>query len=647
MRAAFAAFACALCALAIAGPAGAGVSVGVNDDSGKYADGAPQFWETMKQNGLRQNAVTVLWDETRPTTIVDEGFIRNALPAAEAAGIDVVFDVYPMHSQAFTRNGATAQQFADFLTLLAQTFPTVTQYVVMNECNQTRFVNPQFDADGVNQSAAICGKALAAGYDALKAVDPAIVVWGVGLSPRGNDNAQAASNVSTSPVKFLAALGQWYRSSGRTQPLMDGFDFHPYPIPQSLPFAVGYAAENNAAVSNLPRIYQAFYDAFRGTAQPTIGQQAGGGLPVSLNEVGVQTDNTGRPGYTGTEVSGDANGGVRGDTGTEAFQASWYLQMLNTVACDPNVEVVNLFHLVDETALEGWQSGLYYADYTPKASAAAVSGWIARTGGECAGTSKPWMPAGVPAASGGSAFSDADPRTLLAQGVFGNLGAGSAGDLSRYLTRADAARALRQLFRLGTSFGGGTTSSSFTDLAPSAWLSGYLATAQAATQPGVMPNLQPPAQRMIDLLSLVLGPLPSSSRLTASLVACGASCSPSALARQALAQALCASLGVCARSTASATALRPVAVGSATAHAGKPLRVRMKAVRGAKRAYGRYALVLRFDAAKGSVRPAALAVSFNVAKAAKSGATEKRAAPGKSATHGKSAKPKPDRNKQR
>jgi hypothetical protein len=120
----------------------------------------------------------------------------------------------------------------------------------------------------------------------------------VGLSPRGNDNPTAASNSSTSPVTFLRALGTWFRAfaakTGRTKPLMDGLDFHPYPIPQSQPFAQGYASPNDATVSNLPRIYQAFYDGFNGTPQPTIGQQAGGGLPLSLNEVGVQTDSTGK-----------------------------------------------------------------------------------------------------------------------------------------------------------------------------------------------------------------------------------------------------------------------------------------------------------------------------------------------------------------
>jgi hypothetical protein len=433
MRRLLAACAAALGVLALAGPAGAGVIVGVNDDAGKYAEGAPQFWTTMQANGLKVNAVTVLWDETQPTAILDEGFITKSLPAAEAAGIKVVLDVYPMHSKAFTDNPANVQAFGAFLTKLAQTFPSVTEYVVMNECNQTRFVNPQFNASGVNQSAALCGRALAAGYDALKAVNPSIFVWGIGLSPRGNDNAQATSNVSTSPVKFLAALGLWYRSSGRTTPIMDGFDFHPYPIPQSLPFATGYADKDNAAVSNLDRIYQAFYDAFKGTGQPTIGQHAGGGLPVSLNEVGIQTDNSGKAGYVGSENAATPDGGVRGETSTESFQAKWYVDMLNLVACDPNVKLVNLFHLVDESDLGGWQSGLFYVGYTAKSSASAVNGWINQTGGNCTGAPKRWKP-GTAISTGGTAT----PTTPGASAV----GISSTGLLSvLFKTRLTAASA--------------------------------------------------------------------------------------------------------------------------------------------------------------------------------------------------------------
>jgi hypothetical protein len=372
------------------------VVFGVNDDAGKYENGAGPFFSTLKGVGMTNNTMTLLWDEAAPATIPDSGFLAASLKTAAANGVDVTFDVYPLHSLALGRDPNAASQFAAWVASVAQAFPQVKKFVVMNECNQPRFINPQFDASQKNASAAVCGNALALAYDALKAVDPSIFVWGLGLSPRGNDDATAASNVSTSPIKFLGYLGQWYRGSGRTKPLMDGLDLHPYPIPQSLPFESGYAGSpNNYSVSNLTRVYQAFYDAFKGTGQPTIGP---GGMKVSLNEVGIQTDSSGRAGYTGSENAD----GVSGATGSESFQADWYTKLVDYAVCDPNVAAVNLFHLVDESALEGWQSGLYYAGYTAKASAAAVQSELAKTAGRCPGKYLNWKPGSVGGATIGT-----------------------------------------------------------------------------------------------------------------------------------------------------------------------------------------------------------------------------------------------------
>jgi hypothetical protein len=400
--------------LLLAGTAAANLTVGVNDDAPKDAAVAPWFFTTMQSVGLRIDALTLLWDETAPTDIAGAEKIDEALARARTLGLTVELDLYPEHSMAFTGGTRCApspdpegcgdtwriDEFAAWAAQVARRFPTVTQFVVMNECNQPRFVNPQWDTSGANQSAEICGRALAGAYDAIKAVSSADTVWGIGLSPRGNDNPSAASNSSTKPVTFIAALGTWFRSfagaTGRTRGMMDGFDFHPYPVPQTLPFATGYADPKEASVTNLPRIYQAFYDAFNGTPQRTIGQQSGGGLPLSVNETGVQTDSGDRPGYSGIEVSATASGGVIGAFATEAYQASWYRQMLGLLACDPNVAFVNIFHLIDEPTLSGWQSGLYYADETPKLSAETVGSWLSRTGGACSGALQPWTPLGVP-----------------------------------------------------------------------------------------------------------------------------------------------------------------------------------------------------------------------------------------------------------
>jgi hypothetical protein len=413
-------------AAALAAGAVGALVVGVNDDGGRDPALASWLFPTLGAEGLQDDAITLRWDENAPTTVPNESQVERALELAAANGVTVELDLFPLHSQVFTGgarcasatdpegcgSAAAIQQFAAWTAQVARTFATVHQFIVMNECNQPLFVNPQWDAGDQNQSAQLCGRALAAAYDALKAVSTQNFVWGLGLSPRGNDDPNASSNSSTSPALFLRDLGAWYRASGRTRRLMDGLDFHPYPVPQSLPFGQGYPNPVDAAVSNLPRVYQAFYDGFSGTAQPTIGQQAGGGLPVSLNEVGIQTDSGGRTGYVGTEVSANTAGGVTGQYATESYQSSWYLQMLNLVACDPNVRIANIYHLIDEASLAGWQSGLYYLDRSAKQSAADVHDWIANSAGVCPGAPQPWTPAGVSIAPAAPAVTPPAPSTI-------------------------------------------------------------------------------------------------------------------------------------------------------------------------------------------------------------------------------------------
>jgi len=413
--------ACLAVMLGTASGAGANLIVGINDAAGYEASMPSFFFPTMESEGLKTNALTLRWDETQPTTIdpVQEAAISADIQSAASAGVTIELDLYPLHSQALTDgsrctpstnpqacgDSTAIDEFAAWTATVAETFPTVHEFIVMNECNQPLFLNPQWNTAGGNQSAEICGRALAASYDALRAVSPHNFIWGVGLSPRGNDNPNTSSDSSTSPVQFLVDLGTWFKAfvgaTGRTAPLMNGFDFHPYPIPQSLPITVGYRDPNDASIANLPRIYQAFYDGFAGSPQRTIGQQPGGGLPVSLNEMGIQTDEVGAAGYSGVEVSATGAGGVRGKTATQAYQADYYDSILAKLSCDPNIRIVNIFHLVDEPDLEGWQSGLYEVGTgtpVPKLAAVSVQHWLTRTGGACQGKVSSWQPAAPGAA---------------------------------------------------------------------------------------------------------------------------------------------------------------------------------------------------------------------------------------------------------
>jgi hypothetical protein len=355
-----------------------GITWGVNDDAGKYAPNGP-FWRTLLGVGLTSDTITVRWDDQSPTGFVGEDgtFLAPALAAAESSGVAVTFDVYPARAAALAVPG-DAGRFADWVAGLARAYPSVREYTVMNECNTSRFGGPQY-VRGRNVSAARCGAFLAAAYDALKRVDPTLFVWGLGLSPRGNPppGPGRASPRATDPIDWLGFLGQWYRRNGRRRPLMDGLDLHPYPIPQNLPFATGYRDPTSFTGTNLARVYQAFYNAFAGTHQRTVGP---GRLPVSLNEVGIQTTPSAA---TTASYIGLENGPGVDASGSQRYQATWYRRMIDVVLCDADVTTVDIFKLVDETELSGWQSGLFFAGYVPKLSAAVVRDELVRTGNVC------------------------------------------------------------------------------------------------------------------------------------------------------------------------------------------------------------------------------------------------------------------------
>ncbi|HEY5294340.1 MAG TPA: hypothetical protein VIJ70_02540 [Gaiellaceae bacterium] len=380
------------------------VRFGVNDDEGMFEKGTGPFFANLTALGMHDNTVTVRWDETTPTGFEDLGggvtlqaFLPKVVATAAAAGVSLTFDVYPRHSLAAGDPADNAPKFAAWLKTLALTYPTVTHYVVMNECNQPLFVSPQYDANGNLLSAADCGQFLAAGYQALKSINPGIFVWGLGLSPHGA-KVDGTVHRDADPFSFLAALGTWYRSSPYSgRPLMDGLDLHPYPIPQSTPFSQGNSNAYGPAygVATLPLVYQAFYNAFNGTSQATVGP---GRLPVSLNEVGIQTVPS-VAGYTGTET---ANWGIDSNTGSEDYQAQWYKQLIDAAQCDADITNVNIFKLIDQADLGAWQSGLYQLGWLAKKSASVVQAELANVTSCPTGTAAYWQPAAGSAAASGA-----------------------------------------------------------------------------------------------------------------------------------------------------------------------------------------------------------------------------------------------------
>jgi len=370
-------------ALTVALLAGASVAVGAdigaNDDSAKFsADAGASMYGEMSALGLRQTVIGVRFKPSEAVVIQDKKMLDRVIPNALAAGLRVVLAVYPYPPKEIEAGLGSPSLFGSYVGALASIYPQVKQFVIGNEPNQPAFWRPQFDASGANTSAASFGPYLAAAYDALKSIDRKISVVGVGLSPRGNDRPEARNNVSTSPVRFLRSLGAWYRKSGRTLPLMDGFSFHPYPNQATDPLDRGYAWPN-AGFANLDRIKQAFWDAFNGTAQPTTLD----GLKLHLDEVGWQVDTAGHVGYHGAEnvVVTD-----------EFTQAAIYAELIGRAACDPDVAEVSFFGFRDDGLRSGFQAALQRADGTARPSAEAVRAAIAETSGGCTGAASQWAP---------------------------------------------------------------------------------------------------------------------------------------------------------------------------------------------------------------------------------------------------------------
>jgi hypothetical protein len=369
-----------VCALAAgAGDARAALTLGVSDDTAKYShDGGTSFFAQLRQAGGSEDAIVVWWDAKHPTTNPEQALLDAAVAQAQLAGVRVVLDVYLRHAGDYATNAQAPAQYAAFIQGLARRYPGVRDFIVGNEPNQPRFWQPQFGPGGRQLSPAAYVSSLAAGYDALKALDPGIRVLGFALSERGNDNPTAHSNVSISPLRFIAAAGAAYRASGRTKPLMDAFAFHPYPRNPLDPLARGLAWPN-AGAKNLDRIKQAIWDGFNGTAQPTFEQ----GLELAITEVGWQV---GIPASSIAAYTGQENT----TTTDEKTQASIYGDLVRTYLCDPTISDLLFLHLIDETALLGFQSGLIRADGTKRASYSAVRDAYAANGGKCAGTPTSW-----------------------------------------------------------------------------------------------------------------------------------------------------------------------------------------------------------------------------------------------------------------
>jgi hypothetical protein len=261
---------------------------------------------------------------------------------------------------------AERADFAAYAAAMVKALPEVRAVIVGNEPNLSTFWKPQFGAGGSDLAARAYADLLARSYDAIKTARPEAQVLGGALSPRGADRP-GGSRPTHSPTTFIRDLGAAFRTSGRDRPFMDAFAFHPYMEASKDSPSARHPENTTITIADYPKLVSLLDQAFRGTAQP------GADLPVYYTEFGVQTVVP----ASKRRFYADLDSPARTDSVSFETQASYYRRALGLAYCQPTVRGLFVFHTFDEPSLGGWQSGLYFADRTPKPSLPAFKRTVA------------------------------------------------------------------------------------------------------------------------------------------------------------------------------------------------------------------------------------------------------------------------------
>lgn len=360
---------------ALAGP---GLVVGVNDDTPKWKDD-PVLAAAAADLGIAAYRVTVGWDGAQST--LDDGtraVIARSL--TNLHGRKMLLSVFGKPDTA-PRTDTSRTAYCAYVGDILRTFPEIRWVNIWNEVNKASFWRPQYE--GSTSVAPADYTKLLAACSTLRAAYPDLVVVS-SLSPRGNDKPTAKSNVSHSPMTFIKGMGDTARGMALQGRLFDHFGQNVYsPLSTERPNR-SHPNNTDVAQGDYAKLMAALKNAFTGTGQPVPGTE---GVTVWYLETGFQTavpaDKRGL--YSGSEndrgvlepLRAGSDPG-RADVATNGWDhASQLADAIRLAYCQPAVGAFFNFMLADETNLAGWQSGILWADGTPKGSYPAVKAAIA------------------------------------------------------------------------------------------------------------------------------------------------------------------------------------------------------------------------------------------------------------------------------
>ncbi len=353
---------------------GPGFFVGFSEDLPRAI--GPEAVTPARELGARAFRFTLQWAPGQ-TRVTESDVVDFQDAIRDTAGMKVVLAVYNLGSPPQT-DGARGQYCAyvrDALTRL----PSIRDVVIWNEPNKILFWSPQLAENGASASPVAYEALLAHCYDVLHEAFIDVNVIGLALSPTGNDNAG-----SHSPGAFIRAVGEAYRTSGRTRRLFDTVGHHVYGFTASERPWRKHIGSTILSEGDWNKLMYNLWLAFDGTAQPIPGA---GGVGIWYMEGGSQTaiDIGKEAVYTGAEnvavvpdyAGGEPDAPAPTDTTPAPDQHTQIRDSIRLAACQPYVRAYFNFLLVDEPRLAGWQSGAFWADLTPKDSLAGFRQAIA------------------------------------------------------------------------------------------------------------------------------------------------------------------------------------------------------------------------------------------------------------------------------
>jgi hypothetical protein len=336
---------CALAAVVVIGLYASGtasaspeVRYGVKDDAWlAYGPGTlEQRVRMLDELGVTIVRYTLFWHEIaakRPTyprwsrsRAYTWGAADRVLAALHAHHIPVLLGIWGAPRWA---NGGRGPNFAptsptfvrDFAHAAAQRFPWIHKWLIWNEPNQSRFLQP-------TEPAVYVQRLLNPAYFALHASNSSNRVGGGMTAPRGH----------LSPVTWIQGM----RAAGAK---LDAYAHNPYPVDPhgESPSSGGCGYCRSITMATLGRLERATSSAW-------------GAIPLWLTEYGYQTNPP------------DRRLGVSWST-----QARYVAEAALRTYLAARVEILIQFLLRDDRGLAGWQSGFFTANNVPKPAARAFA----------------------------------------------------------------------------------------------------------------------------------------------------------------------------------------------------------------------------------------------------------------------------------